>query len=220
MTNYQASCSWPQFYHLPQSQLEWYSHCESYVTLPGQLPAWSAYHLLPHWTINLLQPLPPPSPPSVIISEVHPPVLSTNLPFALSLLLEGGIDLEPRTEQFCVGENKKWGGSSEIVTETIIQGFCFRGRCKMKIKYFGQTPSPTTSDVFLFLTNTKYQIPNTISLSSNSSNHANPPVPLFICFVQDLHIGVKISCTCSPVERHHKWSFLRSSCCALPLIRS
>ena len=62
-------------------------------------------------------------------------------------------------------------------------GASLRGRCKIKMKYFGQTPLSTSKCIYFFAEKTfhlfHFYFASSPYHSSNSLNHVNPPMPLF-----------------------------------------
>ena len=78
----------------------------------------------------------------------------------------------------------------KLVTETIIWDSYFMGRCKIKMKCFGQTPSSTTSKcISFFILHLTLIIQAILWIMS---------ILLCLCFIRFmlvLHVGVKISCS-------------------------
>ena len=173
MTNYRASCSWPQFYH----KANWSNIC----TVNPVWPSLASCQLhLP--TISCLidqltscTPLLHPRPRAW--SLVRSTLLSHQTTYLLPSLSssESGIDLE--TGQCCKGENRKWGGSSETCDRNYNLRLLFYGTMQNKNEMFWSDPIIHHFKMYLFFYFASYPYH-----SSNSLNHVNPPMPLFFMF--------------------------------------
>ena len=84
------------------------------------------------------------------------------------------------------------------MTETIIWDSYFRGRCKIKMKCFGQTPSSTTSKYIFFVAEKLFTCFIFILHLTIQAILWIMSILLclcFICFMLVQHVGVKISCS-------------------------
>ena len=166
MTNYRASCSWPQFYH----KANWSNIC----TVNPVWPSLASCQLhLP--TISCLidqltscTPLLHPRPRAW--SLVRSTLLSHQTTYLLPSLSssESGIDF---------GENRKWGGSSETCDRNYNLRLLFYGTMQNKNEMFWSDPIIHHFKMYLFFYFASYPYH-----SSNSLNHVNPPMPLFFMF--------------------------------------